>query len=170
MTQGRLTRGGKGLQDIALLLLQRRHDSHHQCNKAGALVARRAKTAFPPQHPRTNCPLGSIRCRFHPCKMHERPQRLTPLQQFAAHAFGLRHPAPAPNTVGATALGSSCRHSSVWHQDPRTHRAQQFARHVAAPRQANHKDGPPRRRGHPFIRLGHTRRAYSAWLKRDAYL
>src|SRR6266571_8094124 len=54
------------------------------------------KTSFAPPHPRPNRTLSGIVRRVHPCKMHECPQGLTQLEDFPAHAFGLRHPTRAP--------------------------------------------------------------------------
>src|SRR5688572_18246280 len=95
-TQGGFMRGGEVLQDIALLLLQRRHHRHHACDKARALLTLSPKTALAPQHAWTERSLCRVVRRFDAVDLHEGPQRLASLQNLLAGPFGLGHPTLPP--------------------------------------------------------------------------
>jgi hypothetical protein len=83
-------------QDIALLLLQRRHHRQHVCDKARALFTLRAKTALAPQHAWTERALCRVVRRFDAVDLPEGPPRLAPLHNLLAGPFGLGPPPGLP--------------------------------------------------------------------------
>src|SRR4030095_11384971 len=87
--------GGEVFQNAALLLLQRGHHRHHTLDKARTVLALRAKAALTPLHTRTDRPLRRVIGWFDPLDLHERPQRLAPLQDVPTRPGGLGHTAPA---------------------------------------------------------------------------
>src|SRR5687768_17915440 len=72
------------IQDVALLLLQRRHHRQHALDKARAVLALGAKTALAPLYTRTDGTFGRIVRGLHPFNLHEGPQRLRSEQQTTA--------------------------------------------------------------------------------------
>ncbi len=83
--------GSEVCQNVALLLLQRRHHGHHALNKARAFRALCAKAALAPLHTRTDRPLRRVIGGFDTLDLHEGPQRLVTLQKLTACPFGFGH-------------------------------------------------------------------------------
>ena len=81
-------RSGEVIQDIALLLLQRRHHRHHALDKARAVLTLGAKAALAPLHTRTDRAFGRMVRGLHPFNLHEGPQRLAALENLPAGPFG----------------------------------------------------------------------------------
>src|SRR4030095_12379389 len=97
-------------KDIAMLLLERSHHSHHGLDKPCPLGTLGPKAAFAPQDARTDRPLGGIVGRldtFHPYKG---PQGLMDLEHFPTDAFCLRH-----------ATGLACLEQARYVPPQRTH-------------------------------------------------
>jgi len=78
-----------------MLPLERCYHRHHGLHKSRPLSALRAKAALAPQHPGTDRPLCRIGGWLNPYDLHERPQRLAPLQDVSTRPCGCRHITPA---------------------------------------------------------------------------
>src|SRR6516225_279461 len=102
--------GGEVFQNIALLLLQRGHHRHHTLDKARTVLALRAKAALTPLHPRTDRPLRRVIGWFDTLDLHERPQRLTPLQHLTACPCGFGHTTLTPHFQEAFHLPAKRAH------------------------------------------------------------
>src|SRR4029453_3445791 len=83
------------LPAVTPLLLSICHPRHHAFAKASALRALRAKAPLAPEHTGTDRPLCRIIGRLHPFDLHERPQRLAPLQDVSACPRSFGHTTPA---------------------------------------------------------------------------
>src|SRR5918999_3502892 len=99
-------RGNEVIQDVALLLLQRRHHCHHALDKTRAVFALRAKATFAPLHTRTDGALSHIVGRLNALNLHERPQGLAALENLAAHPFGFGYPTLATDFEEALDLAA----------------------------------------------------------------
>ena len=103
-------------QDVALLLLQRRHHRHQAFDKAGAGCTLRAKAALAPEHTGTDRPLCRIVGRLDTGDLHECPQGLTPLQNVPACPFGLRphrSDCPLPRAARLPGAAASCKSETL---------------------------------------------------------
>src|SRR5687768_15594038 len=98
------------IQDVALLLLQRRHHRHHALDKARAVLALGAKTALAPLYTRTDGTFGRIVRGLHPFNLHEGPQRLAALENLPAGPLGFGHPTLATRFQQAFHLAAKRRH------------------------------------------------------------
>src|SRR5919106_4577226 len=87
-----LTCGRQIVEDIAVLLLERRHDSHHRFHEPGPLWTVGPKTPLAPEdagpYRSFRRVIGGLYLRV----PHEGPQGLTPLEDLPAGAFGLGAP------------------------------------------------------------------------------
>src|SRR5918999_54171 len=105
-------RGNEVIQDVALLLLQRRHHCHHALDKTRAVFALRAKATFAPLHTRTDGALSHIVGRLNALNLHERPQCLAALENLAAHPFGFGYPTLATDFEEALDLAAKLSYRS----------------------------------------------------------
>src|SRR5918992_6282603 len=103
-------RGNEVIQDVALLLLERRHHCHHALDKTRAVFALRAKATFAPLHTRTDSALSHIVGGLNALNLHERPQGLAALQNLPTRPFGFGHPALATGFEEPLDLPSKRRH------------------------------------------------------------
>src|SRR5215475_378914 len=99
--------GGEVFQNIALLLLQRGHHRHHTLDKARTVLALRAKAPLTPLHPRTDRPLRRVIGWCDTLDLHERPQRLAPLQHLPAWPCGCGHTTYSPLPIGVPPPGEA---------------------------------------------------------------
>src|SRR5688572_2903289 len=83
--------GDEVIQDVAVLLLERRHHCHHTLNKMRACRALCAKAAFAPLHTRTDRPFSRIIGGLNAFDLPEGPQGLASLQNLPAGPFGFGH-------------------------------------------------------------------------------
>src|ERR687893_2405454 len=103
-------RGDEVIQDVAVLLLERRHHRHHTLNKASACRALRAKAAFAPWHAWMDRPFRRIVGGLNAFDLHEGPQRLTALQNLPTRSFGFGYPTLAPGFEEPLDIPSKRRH------------------------------------------------------------
>src|SRR6516162_3046590 len=100
------------IQDVALLLLERRDHRHHALDKARAVLALGAKAALAPLHTRTDCAFGRIVRGLHPCDLHEGPQRLAPLENLLTGPLVLA----TPHWLPTSRSRSTSRRSGVMYE------------------------------------------------------
>src|SRR5512145_1287054 len=105
--------GGEVFQNVALLLLQRRYHRHHTLDKARTVFTLRAKAALTPLHTWADRAFGCSVRGLHPCDLHERPQRLAPLENLPAGPFGFHHATLAPRFQQAFYLATKRRHGGA---------------------------------------------------------
>src|SRR5688572_17399913 len=103
-------RGCEVTQDVAVLLLQRRHHRHHAFDKARAAFTLGTETALAPLHTRTNRALRRIVRGLHPFDLHKGPQGLATLENLAARPFGFGHPTLATGFEEALDLAAKRCH------------------------------------------------------------
>jgi hypothetical protein len=91
--------GDEVIQDVAVLLLERRHHCHHTLNKMRACRALCAKAAFAPLHTRTDRPFSRIIGGLNAFDLHEGPSRQDKAQE---RGMARRRLKPLIGTLWAT--------------------------------------------------------------------
>jgi hypothetical protein len=109
-TESCCTRGGEIRQDMALLLLQRRHHGQPACDQTGAGRTLRASTPLAPEHPGTERPLGRMIGRLDAGNLHECPQGLASLEEVATRSRCFGPPAAPPRFQEPFDLSAPRRH------------------------------------------------------------
>src|SRR5688572_21890241 len=103
-------RGREVIQDVAVLLLQRRYYRHHAFDKARARFALGTETTLAPLHTRTDRALSRIVRGLDAFNLHEGPQGFATLEKLAAGPLGLGDPTLATRFQETLHLAAKRRH------------------------------------------------------------
>src|SRR5688572_5075221 len=103
-------RGREVIQDVAVLLLQRRHHRHHAFDKARTRFALGTETALAPLHTRTDRALSRVVGRLYSLNLHEGPQSFAALENLAAGPLSLGPPTLATRFQKPLDLAAKRRH------------------------------------------------------------